>query len=296
MINDPARWRSDYQRDGYLVIEDALDKPTLDRLRRGIEKITADPDGFPPHLKRWLDFERDFIKRKPQYNELAVSQVGNAVRNIGELPLFDPMFAELIVYPPLLDVLQVLFASTEFHFHNYKCIVKAPRVSSRFQWHRDLPFLEHSTSNLITAMLCLDPMTERNGATVVLPGTHRIGHEPAKPGDKDIPETDLPAVPRVTVTCPAGAAVLFHVNIIHGGGANRSEHPRRNIIGIWAGPDTYPVTASRLAYHGLMPRSADPARQRQVRMSFPRLFAQSAMDNAQEARSAMCARESPHGG
>jgi ectoine hydroxylase-related dioxygenase (phytanoyl-CoA dioxygenase family) len=279
--NGPARWRSDYERDGYLVVEDALDKPTLERLRRGIAKITADPDGFAPLLRRWLDLERDFIQRRPQYNELAVSQVDNAVRNIQELPLFAPMFAELIVYPPLLDVLQVLFASTEFHFHNYKCIVKAPRVSSKFRWHRDLPYPERSTPNLITAMLCLDPMTERNGATVILPGTHGIGHEPAKPGDKDIPETDLPAVPRVTVTCPAGAAVLFHVNIIHGGGANRSEHPRRNIIGIWAGPDTYPVTVSRLAYDGLMSRSADPTRQRHVRMSFPRLFAQSAMDSAQ---------------
>ena len=52
-----------------------------------------------------------------------------------------------------------------------------PRVSSRFVWHRDLPYLEHSTPNLITAMICLDEMTEANGATVVIPGTHRVSHE-----------------------------------------------------------------------------------------------------------------------
>ena len=296
MRHEPERWRNDYERDGYLVVEDCLDAETLAKLRRGIEKITADPDGFPPHLKRWLDFERDFIKRKPQYNDLSAPQVGNALRNIMELPLFDPVFAELILYRPLLDVLETLFGTPEFHFHNYKCIIKAPRVSSRFLWHRDLPYLEHSTPNLITAMLCLDAMTEQNGATVVLPGTHRIPHEPAKPGDMnipatnwsagqlfqytpsqsrgdmDIPETALPAGPRVTVTCPAEAAVLFHVNIIHGGGANRSEAPRRNVIGIWAGPDTYPVTAARYAYQGLMPLSTDPARRRQVRLTFPHLF------------------------
>ena len=275
MENEPARWRSDYKRDGYLVVEDCLDKQTLAKLRQGIEKITADPDGLPPHLKRWLDFERDFIRRSPQYNDLSAPQVGNALHNIMELPLFDPVFAELILYRPLLHVLQSLFGTTEFHFHNYKCIIKAPRISSKFLWHRDLPYLEHSTPNLITAMLCLDTMTEQNGATVVLPGTHRIPHEQVKPGDRDIPEKDLPAGPRVTVTCRAGAAVLFHVNLIHGGGANRSDVPRRNVIGIWVGPDTYPVTAARYAYQGLMPLSTDVARQRQVAMTFPRLVARS---------------------
>ena len=275
MENEPARWRSDYKRDGYLVVEDCLDKQTLAKLRQGIEKITADPDGLPPHLKRWLDFERDFIRRSPQYNDLSAPQVDNALHNIMELPLFDPVFAELILYRPLLHVLQSLFGTAEFHFHNYKCIIKAPRVSSQFLWHRDLPYLEHSTPNLITAMLCLDTMTEQNGATVVLPGTHRIPHEQVKPGDRDIPEKDLPAGPRVTVTCRAGAAVLFHVNLIHGGGANRSDVPRRNVIGIWVGPDTYPVTAARYAYQGLMPLSTDVARQRQVAMTFPSLVARS---------------------
>ncbi len=126
---------------------------------------------------------------------------------------------------------------------------------------------------LLTAILCLDDMTAQNGATVVLPGTHRIPHEQVKASDTDIPEVDLPDGPRITVTCPAGSAALFHVSIIHGGGANRSEHPRRNVIGIWAGPDTYPITADRYAYQDLMPRSTDPARRRQVQMTFPHLSA-----------------------
>ena len=273
MKNDPARWLDSYRRDGYVVVADILDGKTLQRLRRGIENITADPEGLAANLKAHLDFERDFMKRRPGATELSVQDVGNALRNIMELPLFAPTFAELILYAPLLDVLQCLFGTPEFHFHNYKCIIKAPRVSSKFVWHRDLPYLNHSTPNLITAMLCLDPMTPENGATVVLPGTHRIDHAHVTAADMDIPETELPDVPRVTVTCPAGAAVLFHVNIIHGGGANRSDMPRRNVIGIWAGPDTYPVTAARYAYQGLMPRSASPARQRQVALTFPHLFA-----------------------
>src|ERR1051326_922802 len=156
------------------------------------------------------------------------------------------MFAELICHTPLLDVLEALFDSGEFAFHNYKCIIKAARVSSVMRWHRDLPYLEHSSPNLITAMLCLDEMTAANGATVVIPGSHRIAHEEVTPADMDVPEEKIPAAAeRVTVCCPAGSAVLFHVNLLHGGGPNRSPGHRRNVISIWSGPDALPITGAR---------------------------------------------------
>lgn len=272
MIYQPEKWKSDYERDGYLVVENLLDAETLATIRREVEKITEDPDSLPPHLRRHIELERDYLTQESQskYNELGAAAVGNAARNIMELPLFSRKLAELIVYEPLLDVLETLFDSPEFHFHNYKCIIKAPKVSSAFRWHRDLPYLDHTTPNLITAMLCLDDMTEANGATVVLPGTHRVADDQVTDADMEVADEDLPAdAPRVTVVCPAGSAVLFHVNILHGGGPNRSDIPRRNVIGIWAGPDTYPITANRYAYGELYPRSRDQAKREQVRQTFP---------------------------
>jgi ectoine hydroxylase-related dioxygenase (phytanoyl-CoA dioxygenase family) len=271
MKYEPEKWKAEYERDGYLMVPEVLDPSTLARLREAVEKITADPDGLPLHLKRHVQMERDYVQEPGQrkYNDLNAAEVGNAVRNIMELPLFSPFLAHIIMHKPLLDILETLFESPEFHFHNYKCIIKAPKVSSAFRWHRDLPYLKHTTPNLITAMLCLDPMTRENGATVVLPGTHRIPEDQFKESDVEIQEDRLPREARqVTVECPAGSAVLFHVNIIHGGGPNRSESPRRNIIGIWAGPDTYPTTASRYAYGEVYPRSQDPAKRLQVEKTF----------------------------
>lgn len=268
MKQEPDQWKAQYEQTGYLVVEDVLDAPMLQTLRGEMEKITANPGSFPAHLQQWVDYERNYVKHRPQQSELTSDQVGDAIRNIMELPRFSPAFAQLIPHPPLLDILEALFGSTEFGFHNYKCIIKAPRVSSRFVWHRDLPYLQHTSPNLITAMLCLDDMTEANGATVVLPGTHRIPHEQVRDSDTDIAEDQLPDAPRTMVTCRAGSAVLFHVNIIHGGGANRSDQPRRNIIGIWAGPDALPATPARYIYQDVKPRSADPVRQKQMRMTF----------------------------
>ena len=274
MKHEPQQWVSDYQRDGYVVVKECLDPATLNRLREGIEKITRNSHQLTPNLRVHVHYETDFKKLQPDTNELSEERLGSAVKLIMELPMFDPVFAELILYPPLLDVLEALFGTGEFSFHNYKAIIKSPRVSSSFVWHRDLPYLQHTSPNLITALLCLDDMSEANGATVVLPGTHRIPHEQVEQSDVNIPESGLPPiteVPRVTVKCPAGSAVLFHTCIIHGGGANRSDIPRRNIISIWSGPQTYSAIPHRFAYQDLMPRSQDPERQKQVRMAFPKM-------------------------
>ena len=265
---EPDKWRNDYDRDGYLVIEDVLGEPLLLQLRDAVDRLCADPDKLPPHLIRLVSFERDWVRRRPHFNRHTPEQVGNAIRNVRDLSLFDPIFAEMIFYDPQLDILDALFRSTEYHFLNYKCIIKAPFVGSAFRWHRDYPYLEHTTTNIITSMLCLDDMISTNGATVVLPGSQRIAQEQMSKTDIELAEEDLPRqFERETVCCPAGSAVLFHANIIHGGGPNESDMPRRNLISIWPGPDTHPITAARQAHEGLMPRSRDRSRQKQVAMT-----------------------------
>ncbi len=266
MNEERKRWLADYERTGYLVVEDMVDMDTIHALRAAMDELAADPDSLPPKLKQHIMFER--ARAGSRHNKLSADEIGNAIHNVMEVVLFNPVFAKMIFHERQLDVLEALFGSTEFAFLNYKCIVKAPRVSSVFRWHRDFPYLNYTTPNLITSMICLDDMTPENGATVVLPGSHHVPQEQVTAADREIAEEHLPkGYERVMVCCPAGSAVLFHVNILHGGPANRSPYPRRNLISIWAGPDTYPTEAFRLAYQGTMPRSTDPARQLQNQMT-----------------------------
>lgn len=261
---EPDNWRRDYDQAGYLVVENALDATLLSRLRDAVEKIeqAVANDTLPSHLRRGVSLERDRTRGLS-----SGASDSDAISNIMELPLFDPLFRDLIVYDRVLDILEALFQTSEFAFHNYKCICKMPGGRAAFQWHRDLPYLQHTSPNLLTCMLCLDAMTEQNGATVVCPGTHRVPHEAVKPQDTDIPASDVPAE-RVTVVCPAGSAVVFHVSLIHGGPPNQTQTKRRNVIGIWSGPDAYPTTGARYAYQGVMPRSRDSARQQQIAQTF----------------------------
>ena len=265
---DRAEWRRAFEDTGYLVVEDAVDGETLNALRNEIERIerAVAADALDDNLKRFISFDRD---RARAFKSVAQGEARDrdAISNIMELPLFAPIFKDLILYPRIADVLETLFASSEFSFYNLKCICKMPGNGTAFQWHRDLPYLQHTSPNLITCMICLDAMTPENGATVVCPGTHRIAHADVSPADVDIAESAVPH-PRVTVECAAGSAVLFHTNIVHGGGPNRSDGPRRNVISIWRGPDTYSTRLHRMAGEGLMPRSHDAARQRQIEMTW----------------------------
>jgi ectoine hydroxylase-related dioxygenase (phytanoyl-CoA dioxygenase family) len=260
---NPGVWRQQYEATGYLVVENAVDPDTLQQMRAALDQIEHDysQGSLSPTLSRFVTTDNARSKA------LGQGEGANTISNIMELPLFAPIFRDIIIYPRVLDILEAIFETGEFAFHNYKCICKMPHNNTPFQWHRDLPYLQHTTANLITCMLCVDDMTEENGATVVCPGTHRIAHEDVKASDKNIPETEVPTN-RVTVTCPAGSAVVFHVNIVHGGGPNLSDGKRRNAIGIWSGPDCYPATGARYVYESVMPRSKDLMRQKQIEMCF----------------------------
>lgn len=65
-------------------------------------------------------------------------------------------------------------------------------------------------------MVALDPYTEDNGATVVVPKSHTWGAEPIPTRDQAVP-----------VTMPKGSLVYFLGTIWHGGGQNRTSKERR---------------------------------------------------------------------
>lgn len=262
--HDAETWRREYEEAGYVVVENAIDAATLSRLRDGLEEIehSFNSGALPPHMRHWITTDRDRT-RGLKTGEVA----SDSITNIMELPLFGAAFRDFIIYPRVLDVLEALFETPEFSFHNLKCIAKMPGNKAGFQWHRDLPYLKHTSPNLLTCMACIDDMTAQNGGTVVCPGSHKNAPPEARDGDTDISESDVPQT-RVTVECPAGSIVLFHVNLVHGGGPNRSESKRRNVISIWAGPDAYPTTPARYAYHFVAPRSHDAHRRRQIEQTF----------------------------
>jgi ectoine hydroxylase-related dioxygenase (phytanoyl-CoA dioxygenase family) len=71
----------------------------------------------------------------------------------------------------------------------------------------------------------LDDFTPENGATRVVPGSHRWGKAP-----QDLMEDPRQTHPQETIlTAPAGTVVIFNSHTWHGGTLNRTDRPRRAI-------------------------------------------------------------------
>ena len=277
MQSQPEDWRTAYQHDGFVVVPDVLDPRTLLQLSEGLDQITRHPEQVPTHLREHLGFERDHVRHHPQwYLDLTPDQCGNSVRQIAELALFDARFADVIGCPPLLEVLECLFASPEFSFCLLVGRPKAARVGNGIQnghFHRDTPGEALTSANTITVLMCLDAMSPANGSTIFLRGSHMVSDDEARqPSWRDVPAERLPPGEQVAVRCPAGAGIFFSSKILHAAPHNRSGSPRRTLLSVWAGPDVLPTSAERSVYQGVKPRSRQPAYAHQMRRTFPHLF------------------------
>ena len=76
----------------------------------------------------------------------------------------------------------------------------------------------------------LDDFTESNGATRVVPGSHRSG----KMAKDVMADPTQPHPEEVVLTAPAGTVVIFNSHTWHGGTLNRTDRPRRALHSYFA--------------------------------------------------------------
>lgn len=160
-------------------------------------------------------------------------------------------FLDVMRNARLVDMVSDLIGP-DVKYHHAKLNIKLPGMDTHVGYHQDHPFDPHTNDDVVVTLLMLDDVSEENGCTYVLPGSHKGDHySHYRDGDfvGEISKSQIPDIETkaAAATGKAGDVILMHTWAVHGGPPNRSDRPRRLLITDYTAADAYPLTPPKVA-------------------------------------------------
>jgi len=183
-------------QDGYVIVEGMLEPSDVASKKRDLLRILADT----PRGRN--DFE------------------GHSTQRVYALFAKTRMFDAQAIDPLLLGVLDRVLG--HYQLSAPVGIQICPGEKAQVL-HRDegiYPLPEPHPTVVLNTMWPLDDFTTANGATRLVPGSHRWEGD-RRPGPDDQVEV---------AEMPAGSVMFYVGNLVHGGGANETERTRLGVI------------------------------------------------------------------
>jgi ectoine hydroxylase-related dioxygenase (phytanoyl-CoA dioxygenase family) len=214
-MSDPDEIHSALERDGALIVEGLLSEDVVDRVNSEVEATleAADPDGalFDPIMKAFH---------------------GPYTKQVAGVAALSPTFATDVMCHPLLLALcdRVLLPSCARYQLNLGHLLQRGPGSDDQILHRDEAVWSDvpkpSPELQLASVIAFVDFTKENGATRVVPGSHRWPDRLLSPAEQFIQPP--PAPDQIAYAeMPAGSAVVYIGGTIHGGGGNTTDVPRR---------------------------------------------------------------------
>ncbi|QQN62769.1 phytanoyl-CoA dioxygenase family protein [Bradyrhizobium diazoefficiens] len=195
---------------GFAVVDGGFDAAILGRLAEAFDRVLESTQ----HLYGG----REELRRIDEHN------------TIRALLAHDRLFLQLAMNANVLEVCRRLIGDYII-LNQQNGIINPPNAQQYNQaaYHRDLPYQHFVSSRplAINALFCLDPFTLQNGATLVVPASHK---EEAFPSDLTVE-----ALQR-TVTAKAGSFLLLDAMLFHRGGVNQTSNARRAVNHLYTIP------------------------------------------------------------
>lgn len=190
------------RRLGYAVFDAGLSEPELQALSSAFEQT---------HQAYVQRHGRERLARLDELNTMRAPLVHG-----------DPWFLRLATLPRLLALVSRLISGT-FMLNQQNGVINPPGQDyNQGAWHRDLPYQHFVSSRpiAVNALFCLDAFRSDNGATHVLPASHRV---------EDFPSNAFVQEQALQVLAPAGSFLVLDAMLFHSGGSNRSGQERRAV-------------------------------------------------------------------
>ena len=221
-----------YEKDGYIIIDNVIDKVILDKVKLATDKIVENASWINKSNDQY-DLADNHSKNKP------------SIRRIKQPQNFDNTFKELLFYPSVIDKVTSLLGNN-FRLHNGKMNMKSPSSGDLVDWHQDWAFYPHSNDDVLAVGIMLDDMTLENGSVLFVPGSHKgqvynHHHNGYFAGAIDIKKNSIDLSKTVEVTGKAGSITIHHARLLHASKPNNSNSMRRFLLWEFAANDAWPL-------------------------------------------------------
>ena len=197
-----------------MMNKDAVDGH-LARLRE--DGFTVLRDAVAPNAVAALTDALDRIQRDHGLGPARTGFEGLNTVRINNLLTYDPAFWQVPLHEGVLAVAEAVL-DPELLLSSYCSLVVGPGQAAQ-PLHADtqlLPLPRPHMPITLNAIWALSDFTEENGATRIVPGSHRLDRAPDYGRDYET----------VAATMPAGSIMLFDSALWHGAGSNRSGRRR----------------------------------------------------------------------
>jgi ectoine hydroxylase-related dioxygenase (phytanoyl-CoA dioxygenase family) len=167
------------------------------------------------------DVTRQYPDRNPGVVAVSVEKEPYIIGDLIELDArFGCLLANAALWQLAARCLACAFDEVVYHFANITR--KPPGVGPAVGWHRDAEnrYFASSDDRTVRILLPIQAMSEANGGTAVVPQSHLDAA-----GNNVTPPQDI-----VHPTVEAGAALVIHAKLLHGGQPNRSDSERDIIV------------------------------------------------------------------
>ncbi|MEC9450627.1 MAG: phytanoyl-CoA dioxygenase family protein [Actinomycetota bacterium] len=262
MLTD--RQVAEFWRDGVVTVPDAVNPTQLAALR-------ADLDGWVEESRSHEEPWGETLDGRPRFDvQPGHSAARPALRRVAAPSEVSNAHYEVMVDSAMVDMVAALIGP-DVKVHHSKVNTKLPGSATEVEWHQDFPYTPHSNTDLVTALLMVDEVTEENGPLEVAPGSHdgplhSLWHDGTFTGA--IAPDVASGLRRDAVRCTgeAGSVCLMHTKLAHGSAPNRSDRPRTLFICVYAAGDALPCGPSPVptVHQGLFVRGFDSGRVRSV--------------------------------
>lgn len=232
----------DYERDGFVLVENAVPLDVLTRL----QSVTLDLIDQSRHVTQnneIYDLDKGHCADNPRLNRIKTPHDVHQV------------YKDYLRSDALLELIQPLLGEN-IRMNNSKLNTKAAQGGAPVEWHQDWSFYPHTNDDLLAVGVMLSDISDDDGPLQMIPGSHKepvLSHfnDGLYCGAIHPDDTAARLEDAVSITGKAGSVSIHHVRTTHGSAPNLGNNPRLLLLYELASADAWPISGALSTFTGM---------------------------------------------